>query len=252
MATEVFAAGDSLIHRLDPRIRVIVATLAAVLVALAHSPVVALGGLLLAVVGLGLARLDWRQVTWRLFAVNGLIIFLWLVLPFSQPGAPALHLGPLTATWPGVELAGLLTLKSNAIILTIIVLVATIPVTTLGQALHHLHLPDKLCHLLLFTYRYLHVLEQEYHRLQQALKVRGFVPRTGLHTYRTYAYLVAILLVRSCDRAERVYQAMLCRGFQGRFYSLRQFALGRRDIVFLMATLPPLALLAGLEWGLSR
>ncbi len=249
MIQEIFAEGNSCIHRLDPRVRLVVAAALAILVALAQSLTVAAAALAVAGALLLLARLNLRVVAGRLAVVNGLIVFLWLVLPFSVPGEAAVRLGFLTATEPGVALAGLLTLKSNAIILTLIALVATVPVTTLGQALQRLYLPDKLCHLLLFTYRYLFVMEQEYCRLQQALKVRGFIPRTGMHTYRTYAYLVALLLVRSCDRADRVYQAMLCRGFQGRFYSLRRFALQRRDVVFVSLMLPALAALAGLAAG---
>ena len=64
------------------------------------------------------------------------------------------------------------------------------------------------------------------------MKIRGFQPRTNLHTYRSYAYLAAMLLVRSYDRADRVFQAMLCRGFHGVFYSLRTFSWQRRDGVF--------------------
>jgi cobalt/nickel transport system permease protein len=111
-----------------------------------------------------------------------------------------------------------------------------------------LKIPDKLSHLLLFTYRYIHVFEREYQRLVQAMKIRGFVPRTDLHTYRSYGYLAAMLLVRSFDRAERVFQAMLCRGFNGTFYSLRTFSWQRRDHLFLAGSLPVLAGLLWLEW----
>jgi cobalt/nickel transport system permease protein len=114
--------------------------------------------------------------------------------------------------------------------------------------MHSLRLPDKLCHLLLFTYRYLYVFELEYQRLVQAMKIRGFQPRTNLHTYRSYAYLAAMLLVRSYDRAESVFQAMLCRGFHGVFYSLQTFAWQRRDGIFLTVSLLALALLLLLEW----
>jgi cobalt/nickel transport system permease protein len=99
-----------------------------------------------------------------------------------------------------------------------------------------------LCHLLLFTYRYIYVFEQEYRRLVQAMKIRGFQARTNLHTYRSYAYLAAMLLVRSFDRAERVFAAMRCRGFNGTFYSLKSFSWQRRDGIFLGASV--LALLA--------
>jgi cobalt/nickel transport system permease protein len=80
------------------------------------------------------------------------------------------------------------------------------------------------------------------------MKIRGFKPRTNLHTYRSYAYLAAMLLVRSFDRAERVFQAMLCRGFNGTFYSLRTFSWERRDRIFLAASLLVLAGLLYLEW----
>jgi cobalt/nickel transport system permease protein len=99
-----------------------------------------------------------------------------------------------------------------------------------------------------FTYRYIYVFEQEYHRLVQAMKIRGFRPRTNLHTYRSYAYLAAMLLVRSFDRADRVFQAMLCRGFHGVFYSLRTFFWQRRDGIFVVIAMLALAELLYLEW----
>jgi len=154
----------------------------------------------------------------------------------------------LTATRQGVVFTGLITLKSNAIIIALIALIATVPVVTLGQALHQMRFPDKLSHLLLFTYRYIHVFEQEYQRLVQAMKIRGFTPCTDMHTYRSYGYLAAMLLVRSFDRAERVFQAMLCRGFNGTFYNLRTFSWQHRDHLFLAVTLPVLAGLLWLEW----
>lgn len=51
-------------------------------------------------------------------------------------------------------------------------LITTVPVTTLGQAMQALKLPDKLCHLLLFTYRYIYVFEVEFQRLTQAFLVK--------------------------------------------------------------------------------
>jgi cobalt/nickel transport system permease protein len=111
-----------------------------------------------------------------------------------------------------------------------------------------MRLPDKLCHLLLFTYRYLYVFELEFQRLVQAMKIRGFQPRTELQTYRSYAYLAGMLLVRSFDRAENVYQAMLCRGFHGVFYSLKTFSWQRRDWLFLVTSLLALTVILCLEW----
>ena len=245
---EPFSEGDSWVHRLDPRGKIVVAALFAILVATTSTYVGALAGLALALLYLNLARLPLRKVLVRLLVVNSFIFFLWVVLPLTYPGDPLWRLGPLSATRQGLFVTGLITLKSNAIIIAIIALVATVPIVTLGQAMHNLRLPDKLCHLFLFTYRYIYVFEQEYHRLGQAMKIRGFQPRTNLHTSRSYAYLAAMLLVRCFDRAERVFQAMLCRGFHGTFYSLQTFSWQDRDRLFLAFSLPALAGLLFLEW----
>jgi cobalt/nickel transport system permease protein len=69
-----------------------------------------------------------------------------------------------------------------------------------------------------------------------------------MHTYKTYAYLVGMLLVRSSDRAERVRNAMLCRGFSGRFYSLRRFSLKTVDVISLAVMLAFTFALGVLEW----
>jgi cobalt/nickel transport system permease protein len=81
----------------------------------------------------------------------------------------------------------------------------------------------------LMTYRYIFVLEQESQRLIRAAKIRGFTPGTSLHAYKTYAYLVGMLFVKASERAERVYRAMKCRGFNGRFHCLHAFGFTGSD-----------------------
>ncbi len=244
---EPFSEGTSLVHRLDPRGKIMVAALFAVMMAVAQTYAATLAGLALAILCLTLARLSLSKVACRLLGVNSFIFFLWLLLPLTYPGEAIWRWGPLEFTRQGLTYTGLITLKSNAIIIALIALIATVPVVTLGQALSRLWFPNKLCHLLLFTYRYIYVLAEEYHRLVQAMKIRGFRPGTNLHTYRSYAYLAAMLLVRSYDRAERVFQAMLCRGFHGTFYSLRVFSWQRRDKIFLAVSLLALTALILLE-----
>lgn len=245
---EPFSEGASLAHRLDPRGKMVVATLFAILMAVAKTYTATLAGLAVALFWLALARLPLKKVVTRLLVVNSFIFFLWFVLPLTYPGDVVWRIGPLAATRQGLVYTGLITLKSNAIIIALIALVATVPVVTLGQAMHNLRLPDKVCHLLLFTYRYLYVFEQEFRRLVQAMKIRGFQPRTNLHTYRSYAYLAAMLLVRSYDQADRVFQAMRCRGFHGVFYSLRTFSWQRRDRNFVVVSILVLMALLFLEW----
>jgi cobalt/nickel transport system permease protein len=104
-------------------------------------------------------------------------------------------------------------------------------------------------HLLLITYRYLFVLEQEYQRLLRAMKIRNFHPKTNLHSYRTYAYLVGMLFVRASERARRVHSAMICRGFSGRFFSLRRFPPNRLNPWFSIGLTVAVVALIVLEWA---
>jgi cobalt/nickel transport system permease protein len=248
MIQEPFADGRSLMHTIDPRLRVIGATLLAVVVAVSYD-FKALGtALALSLVMAVAARLDFRQVLRHLLAPALFLILLWLVLPWSYEGQVLTRLGPVPITRPGVILCAQISLKTIALMVAFMALVATMTVDTLGHTLNRLHLPDKMVHMLLLTYRYLFVLEQEYQRLLRAMKIRNFQPKTDLHTYRTYAYLVGMLFVRASERARRVHSAMICRGFNGRFVSLRQFKPNTYNRLFILGTLAALALLASLEW----
>jgi len=180
-----------------------------------------------------MAKLNMIKVLNRLFVVNVFIAFLWLFLPFSLPGDSLWNIGPLNCTQEGIDLALLITAKSNAIVLSLMALIGTIPVQNLGPALQQLHMPRKLCHILLFTYRYIFVIHQEYMTMRRSMQARGFKPGTNSHTYKSYAWLVGMILVKSWDRAERVQGAMHCRGFKGRFYTLAEFKAGRDDYAFL-------------------
>lgn len=231
MIGEEFSSGDSFVHRLDPRIKIIIAILFSIVVAVADRFPVLLLGLFFSICLIAIARLSIKKISYRLLIVNGFIFLLWIFLPFTFPGETLFSLGALNASRDGVMYALLITIKSNTIILTSIALLATSSITTLVHALRHLYIPDKLIHLFFFCYRYIYVIYFEYVRLTNAMKIRCFKPKTNMHTYRTYAYLVGMLLLKSYDRSEGVYKAMLCRGFKGKFWVLDHFSLKKSDMV---------------------
>jgi cobalt/nickel transport system permease protein len=248
MIEEEFSTGKSFIHGLDPRIRIIVAALFSVVVATSTNLLALIPALAVSLLLIVLTKLPTRKVFYRLLLVNGLILFLWLLLPFTFKGEQLFTIGPLVGTKEGVMYASQITLKCNAILLAMIALLATIPIFTLGHAMNQLYFPEKLIHLFLFTYRYIHVIFQEYHRLINAMRIRGFIPQTNLHTYRSYAYLVGMLLVKSYDRAERVHKAMLCRGFSGKYFTLSRFSIKIGDIFYLSFMLAAILGLVILQW----
>ena len=239
-----------MIDRIDPRTRILAAAVFSGGVAVVNG-FAALGlALAAALLAAMLASLHPLAVVKRLVPVNVLMLFLIALLPWAAAGPEdtvLAVLGPLAYTWEGFLLAAAITIKANAIVLAIVVLVGTLDIVALGHALSHLRVPDKLTHLLLFTVRYLDVLRREYLRLRAAMKIRGFRPRMSLHTYRSYGYLVGMLLVRSLDRSERIVAAMKCRGFRGRFYLFDHFAFSVCDAWFAAVSLLLLAALALVE-----
>jgi cobalt/nickel transport system permease protein len=234
MIQETFATGNSPIHRMDPRLKLIACTVFSFQTALSMAFLTLLTGFLAGVSMLAVGRLDFRVVCKRLFLINGFILLFWFVVPVTFPGTSVFSVGPLNFTMEGILLSARITIKSNAIMIAFMALLGTSSLAVLGHAMSCLKIPDKLVHLFLLTYRYLFVIEQEYHRLARAARVRCFQPATSLHTYKTYAYLIGMLFVRASVRAERVYHAMLCRGFNRKFYSLQKFCLTRMDWLWVI------------------
>ena len=232
MIREVFTEGSSPIHRIDHRSRVVTALCFSVIMAIAHSFTVLMAGLSFSILLSAIACLSISHVLKRLSSVFLFLIIIWIFLPLSFQGEPLFTYGILSFKRGGVLMASAISLKSMAIVLAFMCLVATMTVADLSQALSRIGMPSKIVFLLLMTYRYIFVLESEYRRLLRSVKVRGFKSGLTLHTFKTYAYIAGMLFVRASVRAERVHQAMKCRGFIGRFHSIRTPEEGGRNKVF--------------------
>lgn len=228
-------APEGLVASLDPRTRVLSAgVLVGAIVALRDLWLVALA-LLIAVAGLLLARLPLPALFHRLRHVEGFMIVLFVLLPFTAPGHPLVAVGPLTATQEGVIHAAAIALKVNASILALFALVASMEPVQLGRALFGLGLPQSMVQLFLLTVRYIAVFQDERRRLSEAMRARAFVARSNWHTWRSLGNLAGMTLVRALDRAERISEAMRCRGFSGRFALATAGRLHRRDALFSFA-----------------
>ncbi len=243
MHLEVFSEGRSIIHRLDPRVKLLCYGVFAFSVALVDDLRVPFNAFLLSLAGLGLARLNLWEVTKRVFVVNLLLLPLWVLVPMDTPGSMEIALGPYRATAEGIRGVLVITLKANAIVLGGIVMLGTSDLFSLAHGLAHLRVPGKLVFVFFIFLRYLTLIHDEYNRLKRAALARAFRPGTNLRTYRAYAYLFGMLFVRSYERAERLLWAMKSRNFRGEFPLYRHFHLQRADI---MAVLVFTIIMAGL------
>ena len=233
MIEEPFASGNSIIHRIDPRFRVAAATFYSFTVALCYQFEPLIAALTVSIVSVLLSGVGLKAVFKRLFVVNGFILLFWIVLPLTYKGKIIYSLGPVNIYLAGIVFAAKITIKSNAILLVLISFIATMTFATLGHTLSRFKLPEKLVFLFMITYRYIFVIQQEYEKIIRSIKIRGFKPKTTLHTYKTFAYILGMLLIKASDRADRVYNAMRCRGFNGKYYSLTDFKADTKSWVFV-------------------
>jgi cobalt/nickel transport system permease protein len=226
-------AADSCIGRLDSRWKMAALFLAGASVlfvqTLPWAGAAVIGAALLAF----LARLPWRWCLARVGAAAFFLLLFALPLPFVMPAADGdWRLGVVRLSPAGTTLALLIICKSLSLLLLALVVVGTAPLETTFKAMYALRLPSVLVQLLLLTYRYVAVLGMEFGRLRIALRVRGYRNRVSRHSYRTIGHVSGTLLVRGSERAERVGQAMRCRGFDGHFRSLTAFETRWPDVVF--------------------
>ena len=166
---------------------------------------------------------------------------------------------PLLDRSPMVDLAGLplsggwVSLVSIVlrVVLTVsatLVLVAGTGLPALCAALARLGVPQVLTVQLLLLYRYLFVLAGEAARMDTARRLRaGWQPRMAL---ATYASLLGQLLLRSVDRAQRLHQAMLLRGYTGE-WPTETAPWRRADTVFVVGWLAFFALARGVNLPLA-
>ena len=235
------------VARLDPRARILAAIAFAVVTVAIDSLRVLLIPLAIAGIALLAARLPVRQTLGRMAMLDGFILFLLVLLPFTVPGETAFHLFGWPASWAGIAQGAAIALKANAILLVLLSLVGSMEPTTLGDALARLRVPASLVHLLLFTVRYIAVIDDEYRRQRRAMTMRGFRPATNWHTFRSLGYLIGMLLVRALERSERILQAMKCRGFTGQLPLLSDMRFRHRDAVFAFLLMAVLAALLALD-----
>ena len=231
----LYVAGDSPVHRVAPEVK-IAATVAYVFAVVA-TPREALwafaadAALLACVVGL--AGLPAALVARRLRIEIPFLLFA-AFMPFTGAG-PRVDIFGVSLSEPGLWAAWNIVAKGTLGVAASIVLAATTPVADLLRGLGRLHVPRVVTAIAGFMVRYLGIVAGEARRMHVARQSRGYDPR-WLWQARGMAASTGTLFVRSYERGERVYLAMVARGYEGTMPALE----GRRASVsqWWLAVLP--------------
>jgi cobalt/nickel transport system permease protein len=233
-------AGDpaSPVHRLDPRAKLVgmvAITLVAVSTPLEAWPVYACCAALLVAVAAA-ARVPpgalWRRVRLLL----PVVLLAAIALPFVRDGGQAYELGPLTVHEEGLRTFAAVSAKAIIGTLSAALLAATTTFPAVLRALEALRVPRLLVLIAAFMYRYLFVIVEETGRMRAALAARAYRPTHALQA-GPLGRMATAMFLRTYARGERVYNAMLARGYDGRMPQLHPLVLRRADVVFVALVL---------------
>jgi cobalt/nickel transport system permease protein len=235
-----YQAGASLVHRLDPRVKVIVTIL--FIVSNVALPDGAWLAFLLAwgtlIIGSALASLGYGYLLRRSFVALPFALAAVTAI-FALPGQPLFvwSLGPWrrVATDAGLIRFTSIVVRSWLSVQMAILLTTTTQFPDLLHALRHLRVPKLLVAIVSFMYRYLFVLIDEAGRLLRAREARSarVAPGSGGGSLtwraRIAGHMAGQLFLRSYERSDRVYNAMLARGYAGQFLTLNPHVMRPRD-----------------------
>jgi cobalt/nickel transport system permease protein len=238
---------DTPVHRLDARAKAVV-TLAFIVIVMSF-PRYEISALtpffLYPVALLSLGRIPARQILKKILIASPFALVIGIFNPLMDRD-------PLATVGSFAIAAGWFSFASIMLrfVLTVgaaLVLIACTGMYRLSAGLAQLGVPRVFVVQLLFLYRYLFVVADEGVKMMRGVELRSTGPVSlGL---RVYGSLIGHLLLRSMDRAERVYRAMAARGFEGEVCVPGRSALRWTDWVFVFGSL--VFFLAARYWNLA-
>jgi len=157
-----------------------------------------------------------------------------LTLPFVSGQTIVMSIGPLDLRQEGLLTVLLIAIRFLSILTIGLILFSTAPFLTTIKAMRALGLPAILADMVLLSFRYLHEIGSDLHKMQTSMKLRGFRKRRfSLRGLRIPAWLSGSILVRSYERSEWVYKAMILRGYGHAPHPRGEFQTHSRDVVIL-------------------
>ncbi len=234
---EQYSDLNSFIHKLDPRTKLI--TTMAFILAVALTPPnrwqAFVSYFFLIATLMFLSKVPVLYILKRSLVIMPFVLLIAIFVPFFKEGEIAgsynIWLWQVSVTYSGLQVLWNILAKAWLSILSLILLTSTTKITNLLMGLEQLHLPRVMIMILSFMYRYIFVLVDEVMRMKQARDSRNF-GGSKLWQLRTIGNMLGTLFIRSYERGERIYAAMLARGFDGQTRTLDHLDFRQVDAYF--------------------
>ena len=230
---------NSLLEKLDPRTKII--SFLSVILCMILTPITRIRDfelyfLLILAIGF-FSGITPRQILKRLCILIPFVIFIAMFIPFVKEGSVCLSLKisnwNLDITYEGVWTFLNIIVKSTLSIFLLVIATSTTTFPDFIKGLDMLRVPRLLVMLMSFMYRYIFVLIDEARKLMRARSLRYFGSRYK-EQFRVIGFMIGVLFIRTFERAERIYSAMIIRGFSGEVLSVKRFRFSSMDILFMV------------------
>jgi cobalt/nickel transport system permease protein len=185
------------------------------------------------------SRLPLPYLLTRLRTPGSFLLIMAVVLPLLSGSTVLVQVGPLALRLEGsLELVRIL-VKFVCILTVGLVLFGSGPFLTTIKAMRALGLPAILADMTLLSYRYLFEIGGDLSRMETAMRLRGFgAHRLSARGLGILAALAGSILVRSYERSDRVYHAMMLRGYgQAPGSAMDEFQTRSSDVILTAAVL---------------
>ena len=213
-AHPLYVHEHSRIHRLAPEAKVAAAFAFVVTVAVTPPRAMWAFGIHAAAVAVvvRLSRVPVRFVLLRLLGILPFVLFAFFI-PFLATGE-RIEVAGIALSREGLWGAWNVLAKATLGATVSILLAATSEVPDILKGLTRLRVPSVIVSIASFMIRYLELIVEELGRMRTAMTARGYRPR-WLWQAKPIAASAGVLFVRSYERGERIYGAMLARGYTG-------------------------------------
>ena len=219
--------GNSLVHRFDPRLKLVLTIVYIVLLFAASNPLGLTLSILFLAVMYRVAKIPGKMIMKSLKPILPIVIFTALLNLFfvSGEGEPLVHIWFLTIYAEGVRYAVLMAVRVMALIAgtslltyTTSPIVLTDAIEQLLKPLGKLHFPvHELAMMMSIALRFIPTLIEETDKIMNAQKARGAQLDTGKMTDRVKALVPVLipLFISAFRRADELAMAMECRCYRG-------------------------------------
>lgn len=213
---EELADGKTIIHRIHPMAKMITTIL--YLVVVISFDKYNISGLmpffLYPILLMALGEIPYRSVLSRLIFALPFSFFAGLSNPFLDRETALFLLG-MPISWGLLSFASIL-IKTVLTVMAVLILIATTPMDKLAYELIRIKIPKIFVMQIMLTYRYIGLLIVEASNMMTAYHLRSNRQK-GVQLAHAGTFMGQLLL-RSFERAEKVYVAMKCRGFNGAYH----------------------------------